>query len=59
MEAEGIDADETEDLPDLPDLPEEEALYALLARACPEPVEAAEAVRDHDRWPKELYWGGI
>lgn len=48
MEAEEIDVDEVDDPPPFP---EEEALDALLAQA--------NAVRDHDRWPRELYWGGI
>jgi hypothetical protein len=33
------------------DVPEAAALNTLLAQA--------EAARDHDRWPKALYWGGI
>lgn len=48
MEAEGIDVDE---MYAPPPFPEEQALDALLAQA--------NAVRDHERWPRELYWGGI
>ena len=48
MEAEGIDPDEAEDLPELP---EEAAQRALM--------EEIRAVCDHDRWPRELHWGGL
>ena len=42
--------EEIEDL-NLPDPPEEAELAALHA--------LIEDMRDRDRWPKELYWGGI
>lgn len=48
MEEDGIDPDEADDPPVFP---EEEVRDALMAQV--------EAVRDHDRWPKALYWGGI
>jgi hypothetical protein len=48
MRAEGIDPDKIEDPPLYP---EEEALDALLAEI--------KAVCDHDRWPREMHWGGI
>lgn len=37
-----------EELEKLPEPPEQAELDAILAQI--------EAVRDHDRWPKELYW---
>jgi hypothetical protein len=40
--------DEREALPDPPEQAEVDAIIAEI-----------EAVRDHDRWPRELYWGGV
>ena len=48
MEDEGIDPDNAGDLPELP---EEAARRELM--------KEVEAVRDHDRWPRGLYWGGV
>ncbi|HEV2079229.1 MAG TPA: hypothetical protein VGR19_04955 [Allosphingosinicella sp.] len=43
-----IDDEELEKLPEPPEQAEADALWAEI-----------EAVRDHDRWPRHLYWGDV
>jgi len=43
-----LDDEELEKLPGPPEQAEADALYAQI-----------EAVRDHDRWPRELYWKNV
>lgn len=43
-----LDDDEREPIPDPPEQAELDAIHAEL-----------DAVRDHDRWPKELHWGDV
>jgi hypothetical protein len=45
-----LDEDELDAL-DIPEPPEQAELDAILAEI--------EAVRDHDRWPRHLYWGNV
>jgi hypothetical protein len=49
--AEGADGDEGDGERDPPPLPEEQARDAILA--------VLKGAADRDRWPRELYWGGI
>lgn len=43
-----VDDEALEQLPDPPEQAEADALWAEI-----------EAVRDHDRWPRHLYWSGL